>query len=154
MMEIVEAHTGARLEHARMLFVEYAESLGFDLCFQGFDRELAELPGAYAPPSGRLLLADHQGQHAGCVALHRIDPTTCEMKRLYVRAAFRQRGVGRRLATAIIGEARKIGYHAMRLHTLESMTAATALYASLGFAVTEPYEHNPFDGARFMQLAL
>jgi ribosomal protein S18 acetylase RimI-like enzyme len=139
---------------ARALFEEYAASLGFSLDFQGFGDELATLPGAYAPPSGRLLLATVDGALAGCVALRRIGDRVCEMKRLFVRPAHHGLGLGRRLATAIVEEARGAGYAAMRLDTMPSMKAALALYASLGFRDIAPYTHNPLEGARFLELAL
>ena len=153
-MDVIEAHSAQFIDDVRALFTEYAEWLGVDLCFQDFDRELAELPGDYAPPSGRLLLAVDEGRIAGCVALRKQSPGICEMKRLYVRAPFRGRGLGRTLASAIIDEGRKIGYQRMRLDTLPSMLAAVGLYESLGFVSIEPYRHNPIEGARFMELAL
>ncbi|HVF28460.1 MAG TPA: GNAT family N-acetyltransferase [Pyrinomonadaceae bacterium] len=148
----VEGQEGTRA--ARELFVEYAESLGFDLCFQDFEKELAELPGDYAPPTGRLLLASVGGHLAGCVALRKIDNDTCEMKRLYVRPEFCGLNLGRKLAVAIIEEARQINYSRMRLDTLPSMSAAITLYRSLGFKEIEAYRHNPVSGAMFMELSL
>jgi len=120
-MRILEAHSTNHLPIVRELFVEYANSIEIDLCFQSFDRELAELPGKYAPPDGRLLLAFENNQSAGCVALRKIDTDICEMKRLYVRPAFRGKGLGRALASSIITAAREIGYEHMRLDTLGSM---------------------------------
>jgi putative acetyltransferase len=139
---------------ARPLLREYADSLGFALDFQDFERELAELPGAYAPPGGMLLLARVDGEDAGCVALRPLDAETCEMKRLYVRPAYRGLGVGRLLAEAIVAEARTRGYASMRLDTVPGMEAAQALYAELGFAETAPYTANPVPGARFLELEL
>ena len=107
---MTQAESPDQIEKARELFIEYAESLGFSLCFQNFEQELAGLPGDYAPPAGRLLLAEYRGQPAGCVALHRLGPGVCEMKRLYLRPQFRGRGLGRLQAEAIMAEARAIGY--------------------------------------------
>jgi len=154
MVKIVQAESPENLQQARGLFEEYAASLGINLCFQDFANELAGLPGDYAPPYGRLLLAREEGQIAGCVALRRIDAGICEMKRLYVRPACRGKGVGRELATAIIAEARRIGYAKMRLDTLPSMKEAIALYQSLGFRPIEPYRPNPIEGAIYMGLEL
>jgi len=154
MVKIVQADLPEELQQARGLFEEYAASLGINLCFQDFANELAGLPGDYAPPYGRLLLAREEGQIAGCVALRRIDAGICEMKRLYVRPACRGKGVGRELATAIIAEARRIGYAKMRLDTLPSMKEAIALYQSLGFRPIEPYRPNPIEGAIYMGLEL
>ncbi len=135
--------------------LEYAESLGFSLCFQGFDKELAGLPGDYAPPDGRLLLAEYGGELAGCVALHRLEPEICEMKRLYLRPQFRGKGVGRTLAETAIAEARSIGYRLMRLDTVEPiMKDAVAMYHRLGFKEIAPYRANPIEGAMYMELEL
>src|SRR5579862_831063 len=154
-LELYQAASPAQIEQARELFLEYARSLGFSLCFQNFDKELAGLPGDYAPPDGRLLLAEYRGQLAGCVALHRIDSGICEMKRLYLRPQLRGKGVGRALAEAVIAEARKIGYRKMRLDTVEPvMPNAVALYRLLGFVEIDPYRDNPIAGALYMELAL
>jgi len=142
------------VEVVRTLFLEYQESLGVDLCFQGFDRELAELPGDYTPPAGRLLVARDDGTAVACVALRRLDAETCEMKRLYVQRSHRGLGLGRALAEAVISEGRLIGYERMRLDTLPSMSEASVLYERLGFRDIEPYTENPVPGARFLQLEL
>lgn len=152
--KIIPARSAEDLGHARKLFVEYAASLGVSLCFQDFDRELTALPGDYAPPAGRLLLAECDSQIAGCVALRKIEEGICEMKRLYVRPAFRGKTIGGALAQAIIAEARQIGYHSMRLDTLPSMEAARALYDSLGFKRTAAYYHNPLEGVVYLELEL
>jgi putative acetyltransferase len=150
-----QAESPAQIEQVRELFLEYAHSLGFSLCFQSFDEELAGLPGDYAPPSGRLLLAQYRNDLAGCVALHKIEPEICEMKRLYLRPQLRGRGVGRALAEAVITEARAIGYSKMRLDTVEPvMPNAVAMYRRLGFVEIEPYRPNPIAGALYMELAL
>lgn len=153
-VEIVEAISAQRLPVVRELFNEYADSLGFDLCFQDFATELAELPGDYKPPDGTILMAMCDGQTAGCVAVRRFDQAACEMKRLYVRPAFRGQRVGRILATGSIEAARQMGYLQMLLDTVPWMKAAITLYESLGFEETRAYRHNPIEGARFMKLVL
>jgi GNAT superfamily N-acetyltransferase len=153
-VSIAPAERRGDVEIAKSLFLEYAASLGFDLGFQGFDDELSGLPGGYAPPRGRLLLAWVGGRTAGCVALREIDADTCEMKRLYVRPTFRGKGVGRALAQRVIDEARSIGYRRMRLDAIENMREAVALYRSLGFVEIAPYRFNPFEGALFLEVSL
>ena len=153
-MHILEAHVSEHLAVIRELFTEYARSIEIDLCFQSFDRELAELPGRYAPPEGRLFLAMENHHPAGCVAVRKIDEDACEMKRLYVRPAFRGRGLGRQLSAQTISAAREIGYARMRLDTLSSMTPAIALYESLGFQGIPAYYDNPSGCAVFMELKL
>ena len=142
------------IELVRELFREYERSLDVDLCFQGFDDELASLPGRYAPPDGRLLLARDDQTILGCVALRALAPGLCEMKRLYLRPAARGKRAGRALAIRVIDEARTIGYHAMRLDTLPSMTEAIALYRSLGFRPIAPYYPSPVAGTLYMELPL
>jgi ribosomal protein S18 acetylase RimI-like enzyme len=154
-LAFAQAESPAQLAQARELFLEYAQSLGFSLCFQNFDKELASLPGGYAPPEGRLLLADQDGQLAGCIALHKLEPGVCEMKRLYLRPRFRGKGLGRALADHIIAEARQIGYQRMRLDTVEPvMKDAVAMYRKLGFKEIAPYCPNPMSGVIYMELEL
>jgi len=154
-LTLAQAESTAQIAQARALFLEYAQSLGFSLCFQNFDKELAELPGDYAPPEGRLLLAECEGQLAACVALHKLQPGTCEMKRLYLRPQFRGHGLGRSLAERIMAEARQIGYRRMRLDTVEPvMKDAVAMYRKLGFKEIAPYCPNPIAGALYMELEL
>jgi len=147
-------HSKQEIRLVRELFLEYTASLEFGLDFQDFENELAGLPGEYAPPTGCLLLAVEDDQIAGCAALKKISAKTCEMKRLYVRPEFRGKGIGRRLAQAIIEEASRIGYVRMRLDTVPSMKEATSLYRSLGFKEIGPYRYNPIKGALFMELTL
>jgi ribosomal protein S18 acetylase RimI-like enzyme len=154
LLTISPAHEEPAVLVVRQLFEEYATSLGFSLCFQGFDKELAGLPGAYAPPQGRLLLASRGEEVAGCVALRPLEPGICEMKRLYVRPAYRTSGVGRLLAERLIHEARTASYQRMRLDSLPVMQAALRLYRTLGFQEIAPYTRNPVIGAVFLELHL
>ncbi len=146
------------LADLRELFEEYAEGLGVDLCFQGFGQELASLPGEYAAPRGALLLARIDGAPAGCCALRPLDtadyPNAAEMKRLYVRKAFRGFGLGRQLAEAALDAARERGYASVLLDTLDDMEAARALYEDLGFEQIPPYYHNPLPGAHYLKVDL
>jgi len=157
-IELTEADSGRSLDACRELFREYASALGIDLCFQNFDAELAGLPGAYAAPGGALLLAWCDGELAGCGALRPLpeadEPNACEMKRLYVRRAFRRFGLGRLLAQALIDRAQATGYSAMLLDTLDDMEAARELYGSLGFVEVPPYYYNPIPGAHYLRVAL
>lgn len=144
------------LEGVRALFREYETWLDYNLCFQGFEKELATLPGRYAPPTGRLVLAERDGALAGCIGLRQIAPGICEMKRLYVRPEARGTGAGRALALHVVAEARAMGYTAMRLDTLriEKMLAANRLYDALGFRDIPPYYENPLPDVRYMELDL
>src|SRR6185436_8043572 len=143
-MKLIQAESAGDIDRARELFEEYAAGLGISLCFQNFDQELAELPGGYAPPSGRLLLAVEEDEVMGCVALRKIGDGVGEMKRLYVRPAFRGRRLGRTLTEKLIAEASLIGYTSMRLDTLPGkMDQAIAMYRSLGFQEIAPYYKNP-----------
>ncbi len=155
MLRITEATSPEHIDQARRLFEEYAAALNISLCFQNFDKELANLPGDYAPPQGRLLLAFDQNNLVGCVGLRALASDTCEMKRLYLRPESRSQGLGRELAQTIITEARSIGYKRMRLDTLPGkMDRALALYRSLGFKEIEPYYENPVEDVTFMELQL
>jgi ribosomal protein S18 acetylase RimI-like enzyme len=154
MIRIVHAQTPEHYESIRTLFLQYADSLGFDLGFQNFEQELESLPGDYAALNGCLLIAESSGNWAGCVALRSLEDDICEMKRLYVIPEYRGLGVGKTLAQTVIKEARTRGYKKMRLDTVASMKAARGLYASLGFYTIEPYRYNPIGGASYMELKL
>jgi ribosomal protein S18 acetylase RimI-like enzyme len=154
---LVPAVSDQEIESARNLFREYGASLGFSLCFQSFEEELARLPGKYAPPSGRLLLAREKenGDFIGCVALHKLEDSICEMKRLYVQPKYRGQRIGEALMEAVIREAQQIGYRRMRLDTVPSVMAkAVELYRARGFREIAPYTMNPVPGAIFMELML
>ena len=149
-----QAASAGDVATARNLFVEYQQALGISLCFQNFDAEVAGLPGAYAPPSGRLLIAFESDEPAGCVALRGLEEGACEMKRLWVRPAHRRAGLGRLLVETVLGEALRIGYRRIRLDTLPSMKSAQTLYESLGFRDIAPYNDHPIEGTRFMEATL
>lgn len=153
-ISIIRAITARQVDEARELFREYAGGLGFRLHFQGFNDEIAGLPGEYRAPGGCILLARSGSRTAGCVALRQIDAETCEMKRMFVRSQFRNKGIGRLLAERIIREARDMGYARIRLDTVASMVPAIALYRSLGFHEIGAYRFNPIPGATFMELSL
>jgi putative acetyltransferase len=151
---IVEAEGPEALALIRRLFEEYAASLDVDLCFQGFEEELAGLPGAYVRPAGGLLLGLDGDEPAGCAAFRPLEPGIAEMKRLYVRPRARGGGWGRQLAQRVVDDARAAGYQRIRLDTLPSMQSALALYHTLGFREIAPYRHNPVGGTRFLELRL
>jgi ribosomal protein S18 acetylase RimI-like enzyme len=153
-MEIKRAQTDNEMAEVRRLFRAYESALGVDLTFQGFDQELASLPGKYAPPTGDLLVGRVQGRILGCVAVRRLESDICEMKRLYVRPEGRGAGLGRRLAQRIIVAARSLGYASMRLDTLDRLTGAMRLYESLGFRRIDPYYGNPLPGVVYWELDL
>jgi putative acetyltransferase len=153
-MNISQAQSKEEIAAIRTLFEEYAAQLGVDLSYQGFSRELAELPGAYAPLRGRLLLASWDDVPAGCVALRPVDNQTCEMKRLFVRPERQGLGLGRKLVERAIAEARAVGYSTMLLDTLPTMHGALRLYESLGFVRRAPYFQTPIEGNVFMELRL
>lgn len=155
-IELLTPSTPEQNTQLRAIFLEYAQSLNVDLCFQGFDEELASLPGDYAEPRGALWLAVVDGAVAGCCALRPLDasdyPNAAEMKRLYVRPAFRGLGLGRMLSEAILDAARQAGYACVLLDTLDEMESARALYEDLGFYEIPPYYHNPHAGAHYLKV--
>ena len=157
-IELLQAQAPAQLDDVRRIFREYAQQLGVDLCFQNFEAELAGLPGDYAPPHGVLLLAMVDGAVAGCGAVRPLPdvdyPNACEMKRLFVRRAFRRFGLGRQIAQALIDHAVRAGYSTMLLDTLDDMEAARGLYATLGFEDVPPYYFNPLPGAHYLKVDL
>jgi len=154
MIQIISAQEQDHYQKARELFTQYADSLDFDLEFQGFSQELATLPGDYAPPEGCILLAQESGHFVGCVALRPLEDKICEMKRLYVRPGYRGRGIGRTLACSVIDRAREIGYEKMRLDTVVTMNEARTLYYSLEFRNIKAYRYSPLDEPSYMELDL
>jgi len=154
MLKIIQAKSSSELNCIRELFKEYTDSLGFDLAFQNFEKEFAELPGKYASPDGQLLLGLEDGVVVGCVALRKFDEGICEMKRLYFQPEFRGKGYGQALAKKIIDIAREIGYQYMRLDTVPNMIEAITLYSSMGFNKIKPYRFNPIKGALYFELKL
>lgn len=157
-VQLVVAEGPELLEEARLIFRDYEASLAVDLCFQNFDAELATLPGDYSPPAGQLLLALVDGVVAGCGALRPLPdcdyPNACEMKRLYVRPAFRGFGIGRLLVQALLDEAKRAAYSCVLLDTLDDMEAARELYTSVGFEEIPPYYFNPIAGAHYLKANL
>lgn len=153
-IEFKQIINGLRMEEVKQLFIEYAQSLDIDLCFQNFEEELENLPGKYGPPHGEIIVAFVNDIAAGCVALHRLTKEICEMKRLYVRDEYRGLGIGKRLISSITEEASNLTYKYMRLDTLSTMKKAQDLYRSVGFYDIEPYVYNPIEGARYMELQL
>lgn len=158
MIEIVATHSAREMDALRAIMRAYGAGLGIDLNFQDFETELQQLPGAYRPPRGALLTARSDGQLAGCCAMRPLDtadyPNACEMKRLYVRPAFRGKGIGRVLVEAILDQARLAGYSSLLLDTLSDMETARALYADLGFSEIPPYYHNPLAGFHYLRVKL
>ena len=148
------AESQSDFDISRLLFLEYAETLGFSLCFQGFDEELENLPGKYATPKGCILLAWDKLDCGGCVGLRPLNDTVCEMKRLYIKPAYRGTGLGRLLAEKILKFANESNYSKIVLDTLSSMDSAQGLYRSLGFAETDPYYHNPHPDVVFFEKKL
>ena len=157
-IQLISPGTAGQLAATRQLFTEYAEQLGVDLCFQNFEAELAGLPGQYGEPDGALLIALVDGEVAGCCALHALDSAdytnAAEMKRLYVRKAFRRFGLGRQLVETVLDAARVAGYQCVLLDTLDDMESARALYADVGFVDIPPYYHNPIPGAHYLKVDL
>ena len=154
-LKIIDVVTSDQIELIRSLFIEYQHWLNFSLCFQGFDEELATLPGKYSSPKGRLFLAQCDGMIAGCIALRPINnDSVCEMKRLFIREEFRKRGIGKILAEKIVADAKTIGYRSMKLDTLQRMESARTLYTKLGFTIIPAYYDNPLEEVVYMELTL
>jgi len=153
-MRIIEANTNELMTQAKSLFLEYAKSLDFSLCFQDFDNELENFSSQYSPPKGSLFLAFSENEAIGCVGIRHFEKGICEMKRLYVKPEYRRQKVGKELAVSAIKSGKKLGYECMRLDTLSSMQTANHLYTSLGFTEINPYRNNPIDGAIYMELNL
>jgi len=154
MIRIIEANTDESIAQTKSLFLEYAESLDFSLCFQNFDNELANIPSQYSPPNGHLFLALSENEPIGCVGVRSFEKDICEMKRLYVKPEYRGKGAGKELAVSAIKSGKELGYEYMRLDTLSSMETANQLYKSLGFIEIKSYRDNPIDGAIYMELNL
>ncbi len=155
MIEILQTETPEQIEETKKLFREYEKWLGLDICFQGFEAELANLPGKYAKPSGRLFIASVDGKIAGCIVLRKLEENICEMKRLYLRDEFRGSGLGNKLIEKLIAEARLIGYQKMRLDTLpDKMNKAVKLYESHGFRQIPAYYQNPYGETLYLELDL
>ena len=154
MLNISQVSTSEEIAAVRALMLEYHALLGVDLCFQGFEAEVRDLPGSYAPPRGRLLLATHSGSAVGCVALHEAGWPRAEMKRLFVRPSGRGLGLGRTLVSAVLAQAAAIGYTEVVLDTLPSMAEAQQLYERFGFREISPYRPNPVQGARYLSRSL
>ena len=154
MIEIVEANSKILITKVKELFLEYSESLGFDLSFQNFDAELDNFPVQYSPPTGSLFLALSQNLPIGCVGVRYFEDGICEMKRLFVKPNFRGKRVGRLLAEAAVKAGKFLGYERMRLDTLPTMEKANHLYRSLGFIEIEPYRYNPIERAKYLELNL
>lgn len=153
-MQIIEAKSDKQIETTRQLFREYQEFLGEDLCFQGFEEELASLPGKYADPNGAIFLVEHEGDFIGCVAVRPLEGSTCEMKRLYVQPQAQGLKAGRLLAEIVIEKARELGYEKMQLDTLQRLEKAISLYQKLGFKKISSYYANPLDEVVYLELDL
>ena len=154
MIKIIEANSDELIAQTKSLFLEYAESLDFSLCFQNFDNELENFPSQYSPPTGNLFLALSENEPIGCVGVRSIEKDICEMKRLYVNPGYRRKGAGKELTISAIKSGKALGYEHMRLDTLSSMEGANQLYKSLGFIEIDPYRDNPIAGAIYMEMNL
>lgn len=153
-INIIKVNSKEQIKIIKSLFIEYSKELRFELDFQNFNNELEQLPGNYAEPEGVLLIAYYGNSVTGCVGLRQFEQDICEMKRLYVRQEFRGKGIGIKLSENVISEAKKIGYKKMRLDTISYMKEAIGIYKKIGFYEIEPYRHNPFSDAIFMELIL